>query len=134
MTPQSYGGMMACAAGQSLSYQNRKVILSWELGDGAAGQQTIVDLLKGTGERIQGGLLAERFVSHSLSSRLRCKDRRLHHQNAHLCTDSQRRTSREHYLNEEDCTPAAATLNHRDGQAAATGGKRKRQVCLHLYM
>ena len=90
-------------------------------------------LLKGTGERIQGGLLAERFVSHSPSSRLRCKERRSHHQNAHLRTDAQRRTGREHYLNEEDRTPATVKLNHCDEQAAATGGKgRDRCVCTSI--
>ena len=130
--PQSDGGITARAAGQSLSHTRTQRILSWELSDRAAGHTT-VNLLEGTGERIQGGNLAERFVSHSPSSRLHHKERRSRHQNAHFCTDAQRRTNREHHLNEEDRTPATATLNHRDDQAAATGG-RGRDRCVYTFI
>ena len=71
--PQTIGGITAHAAGQSLSYTRTQRILSWELSNGAAGWQTIVNLLKGTGERIQQGPLAERFISHSPSSRSAAK-------------------------------------------------------------
>lgn len=85
VTPKGDGGITAHATGHSPSYtRTHKEIISWELSDRAAGWQTIVDLPKGTGKHLREGLLAERCVPHSPSSRLHYKEQRSRYQNGRL--------------------------------------------------
>ena len=98
-----------------------------ELNDRAAGQQTIVHLLKGAGECIQGELLVAMHPPTAPAAACAAKSGDRVTEMPIFHTHAQRKTSREHYMNEEDCARSTAMPNHCDGQASATGEQRRKK-------